>query len=60
MKAILVDFIPTIQIKRNLLNVKGRRLFPPISSIAIKFMKPCLAWAFYLLTNVIKIRLEKK
>lgn len=65
MKVILADFIPRIQIKANLPNIKKkkrkeRRVFLPVLSTVIKFMKPCLAWVFHLLTNLIKIRLENK
>lgn len=64
MKVILADFTPRIQIKANLPNIKEkkkrRRVFLPVLSTVIKFMKPCLAWVFHLLTNLIKIRLESK
>ena len=64
MKVILADFTPRIQIKANLPNIKKkkkeRRVFLPVLSTIIKFMKPCLAWVFHLLTNLIKIRLESK
>ena len=66
MKVILADFTPRIQIKANLPNIKKkkkrrrRRVFLPVLSTVIKFMKPCLAWVFHLLTNLIKIRLESK
>lgn len=60
MKVILVDFTHTIQIKRKFPNIIERRVFPPTLSTVIKFIKPCLAWVFHLLTNLIKIRIENK